>query len=61
MQALNKLALIYATFEQAGTNLEVEVSEGDLHFADVRTAMEGLTEGSSTAPATFTRGTEELP
>ena len=41
MEALKNL---YATFEQAGANLEVEVSEGDLLFADVRTAMEGPTE-----------------
>ena len=40
MQALNNLAIVFATFEQTGANLEVEISEGDLPFADVRTAME---------------------
>ena len=44
MQALNDLALAFATFEQAGANLEVEFSEEDLLVADVRTAMEGLAE-----------------
>ena len=44
MQALNNLALVYATFQQAGANLEVGFSEGDLLFADVRPAMEGLAE-----------------
>ena len=31
-------------FEQAGANVEVEFCEGDLLFADVRTAVEGLAE-----------------
>ena len=44
MQAMNNLALVCSTFEQAGANMEVEFSEGDLLFADVRTAMEGLEE-----------------
>ena len=44
MQALNNLTIVHATFEQAGANLEVEISEGDLLFADVRAAMEGLAE-----------------
>ena len=43
-QALNNLAIVYAIFGQAGANLEVDISEGDLFFADVRTAMEVLTE-----------------
>ena len=42
MQALNNLAIVHATFEQAGANLEVEISEGDLLFADVRTAWKSL-------------------
>ena len=42
MQALNNLALVHATFEQTGANMEVGFSEGDLLFADVRVAMEGL-------------------
>ena len=44
MQALSNLALVVATFEQGGANMEVQCSEGDLLFADVRTAMEGLAE-----------------
>ena len=44
MQALNNLAIEYATFEQASANLEVEISEGDLLFADVRTAVEEFTD-----------------
>ena len=45
MQALNSPAIVYATLEQAGANLEVAISEGDLLFADVRAALEELTEG----------------
>ena len=44
MQALNNLAIVYATFEQAGQNMEVDVSEGDLLFADVRTPIDKLSE-----------------
>ena len=32
MQALNKLAIMHAAFEQAVANLEVEISEEDLLF-----------------------------
>ena len=41
-EALNNLAIEYATFEQADQNLEAEISEGNLLFADVRTAMDKL-------------------
>ena len=44
MQALNNLAFVYATLEQAGANLEVENSEGDMLYADVRAAMEEFNE-----------------
>ena len=57
MQALNNPAIVYATFEQAGANL---LSEGDLLFAAVRTAVEEFAE-ALTAPATHTRRTEGLP
>ena len=40
MQALNTVAVVYAAFEQAGANLEVENSEADMLHADVRAAME---------------------
>ena len=43
MQALNDLAIVYAPHEQDGANLEFEITEGHLLFADVRTAMEELT------------------
>ena len=36
VQALNNFAIVYATFEQVGANLEVEISEEDLLFVDVR-------------------------
>ena len=42
MQALSGLALVYARFEEAGADVEVETSEGDLLYADMRTALEGL-------------------
>ena len=42
MQALSNLALVYARFEEAGDDLEVETSEGGLLYADMRTALEGL-------------------
>ena len=38
MQGLNNIAIVYATFEQVGANLEVETAEGEMLFADVRTA-----------------------
>ena len=44
MQALNCLALVCATFEQARANLEVGNPEGDLLHADVRAAMEDFDE-----------------
>ena len=44
MQSLENLALVYATFEQAVTNMEVEFSEEDLLLADVRAAMRGHAE-----------------
>ena len=47
MEALNNPALVYATFEQAGANLEVEISEEDLLFADVRPTMEKFTDAQS--------------
>ena len=44
LQALSNLALVYASFEEAGADLEVEASEGDQLHADMRTALEGLAE-----------------
>ena len=44
MQALNTLAVVYATFENASANLEVENSERDMLHADVRVAMEEFNE-----------------
>ena len=40
MQALNTLAVVYATFEKASANLEVENSERDRLCADVPAASE---------------------
>ena len=45
MQAWNNLAIVFATFEQAGANLEVErVLRENLHYADVRAAVEEFNE-----------------
>ena len=41
-EALSSLAIENATFEQADQILEAEISEGNLLFADVRTAMDKL-------------------
>ena len=40
MQALDALAAVYAVFEKAGENLNVENSTGDVLFADVLAAMD---------------------
>ena len=53
MQAHNNLALIFASFEPSGANLEVEISEEDLPFADAYGC--GRACRSSTAPGTFAR------
>ena len=55
MQALNNLAIVYATFEQAGANLEVKTSEGDLLYADVRAAVEEFTEAQQNQSGTHAR------
>ena len=44
MQALNNLAIVYATFEQAGANLEVAISEEDLLHTEVRVSVDELSE-----------------
>ena len=44
MQALDTLAAVYAVFEKVGENLNVENSEGDILYADVRAAMEEFNE-----------------
>ena len=38
MQAFGTLAVVYATFEEARANLEIENSEGDPLYADERVA-----------------------
>ena len=35
---------VYATFEKAGANLEIETSEGNMLYADVRAAMKQFNE-----------------
>ena len=40
MQALDTLAAVYAVFEKARENLDVDISEGDILYADVRAATE---------------------
>ena len=44
MQALDTLAAVYAVFEKAGANPDVENSEGDILSAHVRAAMEEFNE-----------------
>ena len=41
MQALSNLALVYARFEEAEADLEVDTSEGDPLHGDMRKALEG--------------------
>ena len=45
MQALETLAAVYAVFEKAGENLNVESSEGDVFFADVHAAKDEFQRG----------------
>ena len=44
MQALDTLAAMYAVLEKARANLDVENSEGDILYADVRAAVEEFNE-----------------
>ena len=44
MQALDTLAAVYAVFEKAGGNLNVENSDGDIPYADGRDALEEFNE-----------------
>ena len=46
MQAFHNLALVHATFEHTGANMEV----GDLPFGHVRTATAGLAESQHLRP-----------
>ena len=42
MQALDPLAAVYATFEDAWANVENEISEGDMLFAEAYEAVDEL-------------------